>query len=326
MINDLKIELNYYNDYSLKYKFDETDSAPFYIKTLNPNMSEKQLCDEYYDYWCEMILHCGVGAVLDLLQKRENSGDKYSVSVLAKLYLYGSYMNPDRTKGIYYADKAINYGCGNMALEIAQLYGAKKDNILPYDSKLKFEYLKRAVDKGCKDAYWGLANCYMLGDGTKTDEANAFKYYDLAYSNGYKEACYGLALCYVDGLGTRKNSSKAITLLEETLQLTPNNASAMTSMARCLADPYEEYGISPTYSMYSEAVRYARMGYEKGDIDACRLLGCMYLYGKGVQRDFNLAYSYLDEGRRRGDTDNQRLLRWFLKDEYGNYYIPEENL
>lgn len=256
------------------------------------------------------------------LRNREKKGDRDAVAVLAQFYLYGIGIARDIDYGVDLLNKAIGMGSGDAAFELGGLYDAN-DMGIPVNKRKAKELFETGARAGNENCYAALSEYYLRGIGTAPDVSKAFTYALKAAKAGVGMGMLNAAICYDDGTGTRADPYAAVHWYKEYLNFDPEDDFVMLRIALCLADPYERYGIRPTGDMLNEAFYYAGKALEKGNVEAHLIVGWFYEKGEVVPKDFNLAHKYVQIAADNGNESARQHLRFFRKNLYGNYYIPE---
>ena len=141
----------------------------------------------------------------------------------------------------------------------------------------------------------------------------AFAAYKAAVDTGNAAAMASLANLYEEGHGTPENEDQAIALYERCLELDPKNQGAHNNLGLLYKRRYlrvldaHSYldDISPLKARMLEHLSEAD---RLGSAHAALNLGCLYLEGKAVERDYQKAYIHLDAAASRGSAEAHWLL------------------
>lgn len=140
-------------------------------------------------------------------------------------------------------------------------YGVDKD----YDKA--FSYLKKAYEKDCVEAAYGLGLCYYCGFGVEQDYNKAFPYFKKAADNGIEEAYNNVGFCYYNGYGVYKDYNQAFSYFNQASE-------SGDSVGTCNVGICYEYGYGVEQDLEKAKEYYqkaADMGYEKAKTSLERL-------------------------------------------------------
>lgn len=257
----------------------------------------------------------------DELIRREAENDRDAIAVLAQFYLYGVGVAKDVELAVELLKKAVDMGSADAAWELGRIY-YDNDFEFPTDKHKAVEMFEKGAQEGNEKCYGALLVCYLDGEGVPVNEAKAFEYAKKAAKAGNETGMLYTAICYEDGLGTNADPYAACHWYKEYLNFDPEDDAVMLRIALCLADPYERFGIRPTYEMLQEAYYYASKALEKGNVEAHLIVGWFYEKGEVVPKNFDLAHKFIEIAANNGNEVAQQHLKIFRKSIYGNYYIP----
>lgn len=94
------------------------------------------------------------------------------------------------------------------------------------DSKVAFQWFKKAADKGNAEAMGLLGSLYSRGDGVEKNNDEAFKWSLKAAQKGDLDSQYFVGLCYYDGQGTEEDLTKAVQWLGKAMDRGHSEAKA----------------------------------------------------------------------------------------------------
>jgi TPR repeat protein len=139
------------------------------------------------------------------------------------------------------------------------------------------------------------------GHLTPKNHLEAFRWANVSSDMGDPQGKFMLALLYQEGAGVEENRVKAIRLLRETAD--KGHGSAMVQLAFAY---YEGKGVEVNQA---EAVKWLRSAAEANVRSAQSLLAAAYLAGdKGVQRDLQSAYVWLQMAKKNGVEEAEEML------------------
>lgn len=78
------------------------------------------------------------------------------------------------------------------------------------DSKLAFQWFKKAADKGSAEGMGHVGALYGRGDGVERDNSKAFEWFLKAAKGGDLDSMYAVGLNYYDGQGIEEDLTKAV--------------------------------------------------------------------------------------------------------------------
>ncbi len=163
-----------------------------------------------------------------------------------------------------------------------------------------FARLKALAEEGSDVAQCALAEAYMFGQGTATNEQEAVRWYRASADQGNSDAQASLGLCLLRGRGCEKDVSLAVSWYERSAA--QKNLSAMNDLAFCkmhgIGVEKDEKG---AFALALEAAK-------SGHAPAQTIVGECYLEGMGVERDVAAAETWLYRAARLGNARAKRLL------------------
>ena len=186
---------------------------------------------------------------------------------------------------------------GNMYSQYALAKLLLNNDCENYDSESAIEWLKKSAERGNSVAKYRLGKLFLLGEDVPQDTGEALRWLNSASDDGYEYAQYLLGKLYAEGTVVEKDVFMALLYLERAA-LENNPYAAYLAGKLRLTD--EENRDS------HRAVEHFTTAAENGNSYAEYMLGKMYLYGNGVEKDIDLALSYLN-----------------LSAEHGNPYAPQ---
>lgn len=133
---------------------------------------------------------------------------------------------------------------------------------------------------------------YLEGIGTEKNHRAAFSTFKKAKdgnSEGNIMARFYLGECYRNGYGTRKNLASAKLLYENIMN---DCARAVNSLGLCY--------LKGIRYKNKKAIKLFEKSYEKGCVSACNNLGNCYEFGRGTQKNENIAFNYYLKAAEKG--------------------------
>ena len=273
------------------------------------------------DWAIDMINENRVEEAINELNSKISQGNAEAYGVLGAFYIYGVGVYPDINRGMDLLATSVNMGCGDAAYELANFYHGA-DNMINRDSQKEMFYLEKGAQLGNSKCCVPLSYNYLFGDGVPKDEYKGCHYAQIAAEDGNPDGMMNYGICFMEGLGTNKNPYEAAKWFRNALNYYPDDENAILNMVICLADPYELYGIVPSQDMLQEAFYYCGKAVEKGNIEAHLICAWFYEEGKVVPQDFETAHKFTQIAADNGNEFAREHLKAFMKNIYGQYYIP----
>jgi len=188
---------------------------------------------------------------------------------------------------------------GNMYSQYALAKLLLNNDSENYDPESAVEWLKKSAERGNSVAKYRLGKLFLLGEDVPQDTGEALRWLNSASDDGYEYAQYLLGKLYAEGTVVEKDVFMALLYLERAA-LENNPYAAYLAGKLRLTD--EENRDS------HRAVEHFTTAAENGNSYAEYMLGKMYLYGNGVEKDIDLALSYLNLSAEHGNEYAAQLL------------------
>ena len=204
-------------------------------------------------------------------------GDAEAQFYLGSCYFNGDGVSQDYKQAVYWLTKAANQGNAEAQFGLGSCY--YNGYGVSQDYKQAVYWYTKAANQGDVLAQAGLGDCYYGGYGVSQDYKQAVYWFTKAANQGNAEAQCGLGWCYLMGDGVSLDSKQAVYWLTKSA----NQGVAEAQFA--LGFHYE------VVEDYKEAVNWYTKAANQGDASAQTLLGCCYLYGKGIEKNPELAKS-----------------------------------
>lgn len=174
---------------------------------------------------------------------------------------------------------------GNMYSQYALAKLLLNNDSENYDPKSAVEWLKKSAERGNSVAKYRLGKLFLLGEDVPQDTGEALRWLNSASDDGYEYAQYLLGKLYAEGTVVEKDVFIALLYLERAaLENNPYAAYLAGKLRLTDAENRDSH----------RAVEHFTTAAENGNSYAEYMLGKMYLYGNGVEKDINLALSYLN--------------------------------
>jgi len=228
-------------------------------------------------------------------QKAANQGDATAQFFLGSMYDYGNGGEKDDTMAVYWYKKAAEQGNVSAQVVLGSKY-YKGEGVIKDISKAICLY-KKAAEQGHVDAYFTLGDMYANGKGVSIDGSVAAYWYQKAAEKGKYLAQIRLGLMYEGGKGVAKDISKALYWYQKAAED---------------GDSYTQFKIGSIYENgngvakdAAKAVYWYQKAADQEYVLAQFRLGCMYGVGKGVTKDASKAVYWFQKAANQGDATAQ---------------------
>lgn len=223
-------------------------------------------------------------------------------------YLNGQGVEADNERAAKWFDKAMKAGLTDCA-ELAEI--AKdgidliKDKLTDESTKEVFDYRDRVIAEaanGDPDANFELGRFYLEGRVNEwmsftEDISKARKHFSLAAEAGHTEAAYTMGSLDESGYGLDSRDLNAA-MKWYSVAAEKGHSQAMVQLARM----FQSLGI------IADAVQWLQKASDMGNAEAKGLLSLHYMYGVGINKDDNIAFSLAKESAECSDKEGQKML------------------
>jgi clan AA aspartic protease (TIGR02281 family) len=158
----------------------------------------------------------------------------------------------------------------------------------PQDYGEATQWYRKAADQGMPLAQHNLASMYFYGCGVQQNYAEAARWYRKAADQAMPAAQFRLGYLYQEGLGISRDTAEAM----RWYILSANNG--YSDAANQLGTLHEKAGA------YADALRWYELAASRGSGLAKKNLGQLYLFGRGVARDYNEAMRWYHQAADKG--------------------------
>jgi len=231
-------------------------------------------------------------------QKAANQGDATAQFFLGSMYDYGNGGEKDDTMAVYWYKKAAEQGNVSAQVVLGSKY-YKGEGVIKDISKAICLY-KKAAEQGDVEAQFELGDMYANGKGVSIDGSVAAYWYQKAAEKGKYLAQIRLGLMYEGGKGVAKDISKALYWYQKAAED---------------GDYYTQFKIGSIYENgngvakdAAKAVYWYQKAADQEYVLAQFRLGCMYGVGKGVTKDASKAVYWFQKAANQGDATAQNNL------------------
>ena len=204
------------------------------------------------------------------------------------------------------------------------------------DYEKAISYWKPLADEGHEEAINSMGNLYATEDSTTTclpeDFSKALYYFKKGTLKGNKHSIYRLGILYHQGLGVKQNIEKGRELYKKAAEKGHSGA----AYAYAASNYFDEYNPN-----YEQAILWFTILTETGLSAGHFFLADMFMYGKGVKKDYTEAYknlilagiteqeeerTYWEDGLPNTEVYNRAINRgvWLLHNELKELINPIE--
>lgn len=180
-------------------------------------------------------------------------------------------------------DEGDFFSCSGLGI----LYG-RGEGGLKKDRKKANELHRKACDAGVARGCLNLGVSYEKGDVVSRDMPRAVALYRRACDGGLPVGCLNLGLSYQGGRGLTIDTGRAKELFEAACKASSETCGELAKFYYYGIEVAQDHGQAA--ALYRKACSSARS--ERTD-EACRLLGWMYIEGKGVAKDVSAGMRHL---------------------------------
>ena len=229
---------------------------------------------------------------------------------LGVCYRSGIGVAQDYKMALYWFDKAAKQGNFSAMYNIGLIYEVLKDSRF---HSIFESTVKRANDEISNhnniEAFGVLGICYLIGKGVPKDEVRAFDYLKKSAEGGNDNAQAYVGYCYYSGKGVTQNKEEAIKWFEQSAN--QGNCLGQSSLGQCYLRA--EGVLGDKAKGLSFLIKSAR----QGDSKSQNLLGTYYFRGDGIKQDYNMAYSLFEKSAERGFPGGMFNLALCLENGFG---------
>ena len=257
----------------------------------------------------------------DLTERATQGGDTEAMNLLGEIYLFGQGVVADQFKAFQWLKKSAEAGDSTGLSYMGTFYAT--GDCVAQDYKTAIDYWKKALvaNPDNEEACYQLGLCYMHGFGSKKDWDRALYYLKKAAALGHIEAANeaGYILFY-GGKGLKRSDRKKA--FQYYLQAAKkDHHEAIRYVIDCYVkhvvedtDQAQAYWIERAKQLdmpelflqlalndyfnrkYAEAYKNFSIALEKGELVATIIMNTQLNYGRGVERNPELARKLLEKG------------------------------
>lgn len=246
-------------------------------------------------------------AALDYYKKAAELGMTNAYENMGDIFHEGKIVEKDIPEALRLYELAADEGHSSARAKADQIKTAREDmyragvNYMREKNPEAFRMLYISAFMGYIPAYTKLADCYVLGIGTRRDRHEGYLWYKKAAEAGDNKALLPLGYCYSRGVGTAFNMKAAIdTLIKADAHGIPGAKDEVLELlerkTKRIASSLYSSGMRLIYQRkFEEAKTQLEIAYKLGHPKATYTLACLYEFGLGTPTNRDLAYSIYEE-------------------------------
>ena len=232
------------------------------------------------------------------IQKEADNGNLKAIARLGRFYLNGSPdVNPNSKLGLNLLKKAASKGIDDAYIDLIIYHTLenKPRKAIEFGQKLYELHKSNHSKNPSMQSEFDLATDEEYGWGVEQNFAKAIKTYKKLHKKGFKLATFVLGLKYRDGIGVRKNSRTALNYIKiATEDNSPYAYRELALMQSGSTAAFKAWEIAASDSLGDEFAIYKYAEH--------------YIFGKAVDRDWNIAEKLLENAKSLGSFDAEYLL------------------
>jgi TPR repeat protein len=247
---------------------------------------------------------------------------------VARAYLAGDGVEKDVEQGIEQLREMADRGNPLVQVDLGMIYATGDEVDQNFEEAVRL--FRTAADQGDSDGKFYLSRCYETGDGIEQDLEAAFKWTLEAAEEGHIQAQYCLGIALWRGQGVEANKEDGISWLrtaaeggdvyaqfdlwffledkeEGTKWLIAAAEQGHLEAQERLTDEYVA-GYLNGKEHETEAVKWYRIGAERGEAFCQHLLAGCYQFGQGIEKDHKEAVKWYTRAAEAGHLDSHHSL------------------
>ncbi len=238
--------------------------------------------------------------------ERAQAGDHVQQVMLGFCYYYHHEENPEYLgKALYWLEKSAAGDNADALLLLGQIY--HEGILVDADYAKARKYYERAMKLGSKLAQSHLGVMYCNGQGMEKNYEKAYELFKPLAEEGMYEAEMTLGVMYFRGYGVERNYAKAIELWQDNLE------NAESGIKLCYGCIYLTGGYGVVQDN-DKAFKWIKRAYDEDCPGSNSLLGTLYFFGRGVEKNYHLARLALEKGMARGEMSGSFALGVMYKE------------
>lgn len=245
--------------------------------------------------WLWELYLLGDEKLFNITTKHAEQGDSWSQYRLGHIYKYGTGLEKDYEKTLYWFTKAAEQGNTDAQYNLGKMYYFGED--VESDYEKAFYWFSKAAEQENDVSQFFLGYMYYIGEGVESDYEKAFYWYLKAAEQGNASAQNNLGFMYEKGEYVKQDYEKAfywyLKAAEQGLAQSQNRLGFLYEYG---------YGIIKDYK---KAIYWYTKAAEQDFAQAQDSLGYLYEYGIGVTQDYKKAFYWYSKAAEQGVTSAQ---------------------
>ncbi|MBQ8969111.1 MAG: SEL1-like repeat protein [Bacteroidaceae bacterium] len=280
--------------------------------------------DNWYNQGCNAYRARRYTEAIKWMKKAAEYGDTAAICHVGELYYKGLGTEKDYDEATTWFQLASQLGCSKATKwlrYIGYTWSELADSAFNSGDYLNaMQWATKGSDLGDPRAPYRIAVMYHKGTGVEQSYTDASKWYRKSAERGHSAAQYLLSMMYVAGDGVESNPKMEFFWLSKAAE--NGNENALELLATLHEAKDDEVGLLMLEYAAKEDLPAAlfKLGYyyfqheqemnafplilqsaNAGNMDAQFLLGIMYSTGKGTEKDYAMALTWLDKAAVQGD-------------------------
>ena len=281
------------NDLKAKIEFEEAEKA-FAENKFEDAYNRLSKTEKLLAKWVPNISYLKIKS-LDQLCDYDKVNDIYTQALNKEVKVYMKFCSEhseavimDKFKEVYAIEEKLNYASIKKIHENDPDYIAGQKAYKDKDYIAAMNLFKKDADKGNGSAMFSIGQLYRFGEGVSIDYKEAIKWYKKAVDKGNDEAMCYIGVMHDQGQGVPKDESEAMNWYKKA-------ADKGNSHAMWIIGTAYDTGYNGVIQDYAEAIKWYKKAADKGNDLAMVNLANMYMNGKGVAVDLEIAKEWLDK-------------------------------
>lgn len=224
----------------------------------------------------------------------------------------------DLEKALNDYEQAAEIGDAKVQYNLAKIY--EKGQITQKDSKKAFVWCEKAANQGFMYAQLALGMMYEKGIGCIEDKDAAIRYYERAAEQGNVTAQYYLAVNLLNKENWEDTIREALLWLEKAAEQGDEKAKEKIKRWSKMNEILEkakqgnidaQVQMAQSYEKSNRANKEKRIFYwyekaaEQGDTHSQIVIGIMYSFGAGVEKNIEFAIEWMEKAAEQGEIEKQ---------------------
>lgn len=233
-----------------------------------------------------------VRQALQIYLKPKYNQNPFTQNRLGNIYLQEEFR--DEKKAVEWFRKSANQGNMYGQYNLGLMY--RMGDGVPQDYQQALQWFSKAAKQGSAEAMISIGHLYEYGTGVKKDETKAMDWYMKVAEKGNQDGQCHTAGLYMHGIDIKRDNVRAKQLLEQCLEIDPDNTCCLDRMANMYS---MGWGVERDRKKARELREKAAA---LGSAMAMYDLGANYDYGLGVEKDPKAAMAWYLKAAEKGES------------------------